>query len=50
MKDLTIHRSNCCVDDWGLRLLLTNKQVKKDEVKEKIEVPFTVAPELAEVK
>ncbi len=29
VKDLTIISNNCGVDDWGLGLLLQNKQVKK---------------------
>ncbi|WNF37661.1 CoA transferase subunit A [Bacillaceae bacterium IKA-2] len=29
VKDLTIISNNCGVDDWGLGLLLRNKQVKK---------------------
>lgn len=29
VKDLTIISNNCGVDDWGLGLLLKNKQVKK---------------------
>ncbi len=28
-KDLTIVSNNCGVDDWGLGLLLANKQIKK---------------------
>jgi len=28
-KDLTIISNNCGVDDWGLGLLLRNKQIKK---------------------
>ena len=28
-KDLTIYSNNCGVDDWGLGLLLANKQIKK---------------------
>ncbi len=28
-KDLTIVSNNCGVDDWGLGLLLSNKQIKK---------------------
>lgn len=28
-KDLTIYSNNCGVDDWGLGLLLQNKQIKK---------------------
>jgi 3-oxoacid CoA-transferase subunit A len=29
VKDLTIVSNNCGVDDWGLGLLLANKQIKK---------------------
>ncbi len=29
VKDLTIVSNNCGVDDWGLGLLLENKQIKK---------------------
>ncbi|WP_339216025.1 CoA transferase subunit A [Solibacillus sp. FSL W8-0372] len=29
IKDLTVVSNNCGVDDWGLGLLLTNKQIKK---------------------
>lgn len=29
VKDLTIISNNCGVDDWGLGLLLNNKQIKK---------------------
>lgn len=28
-KDLTVYSNNCGVDDWGLGLLLANKQIKK---------------------
>jgi 3-oxoacid CoA-transferase subunit A len=28
-KELTVYSNNCGVDDWGLGLLLTNKQIKK---------------------
>ncbi len=28
-KDLTVVSNNCGVDDWGLGLLLANKQIKK---------------------
>ncbi|PMX95422.1 succinyl-CoA--3-ketoacid-CoA transferase, partial [Pseudomonas sp. MPR-R5A] len=28
-KDLTIYSNNCGVDEWGLGLLLQNKQIKK---------------------
>lgn len=28
-KNLTIYSNNCGVDDWGLGLLLKNKQIKK---------------------
>ncbi|MFP3489183.1 CoA-transferase, partial [Staphylococcus sp. SIMBA_130] len=28
-KDLTVISNNCGVDDWGLGLLLKNKQIKK---------------------
>lgn len=28
-KDLTVISNNCGVDDWGLGLLLQNKQIKK---------------------
>lgn len=28
-KNLTIYSNNCGVDDWGLGLLLANKQIKK---------------------
>ena len=28
-KDLTIYSNNCGVDDWGLGLMLNNKQIKK---------------------
>ncbi len=29
VKDLTVISNNCGVDDWGLGLLLKNKQIKK---------------------
>lgn len=29
VKDLTVVSNNCGVDDWGLGLLLANKQIKK---------------------
>src|SRR5690625_7155582 len=29
VKDLTVISNNCGVDDWGLGLLLQNKQIKK---------------------
>ncbi|KHF40653.1 CoA transferase subunit A [Halalkalibacter okhensis] len=29
VKDLTVISNNCGVDDWGLGLLLSNKQIKK---------------------
>ncbi len=29
-KDLTVISNNCGVDDWGLGLLLANKQIKKN--------------------
>jgi 3-oxoacid CoA-transferase subunit A len=29
VKDLTVVSNNCGVDDWGLGLLLSNKQIKK---------------------
>lgn len=29
IKDLTVYSNNCGVDDWGLVLLLANKQIKK---------------------
>ncbi|WP_233713670.1 CoA transferase subunit A [Lederbergia citri] len=28
-KDLTVYSNNCGIDDWGLGLLLANKQIKK---------------------
>lgn len=28
-KDLTVISNNCGIDDWGLGLLLRNKQIKK---------------------
>lgn len=29
VKDLTVISNNCGIDDWGLGLLLKNKQIKK---------------------
>ena len=29
VKDLTVISNNCGVDEWGLGLLLQNKQIKK---------------------
>ena len=29
IKDLTVTSNNCGVDDWGLGLLLKNKQIKR---------------------
>ncbi|MEI2358220.1 CoA transferase subunit A, partial [Mesobacillus zeae] len=29
VKDLTVISNNCGVDDWGLGLLLKNRQIKK---------------------
>lgn len=28
-KDMTVYSNNCGIDDWGLGLLLANKQIKK---------------------
>ena len=28
-KNLTVYSNNCGIDDWGLGLLLRNKQIKK---------------------
>lgn len=30
-KDLTVVSNNCGVDNWGLGLLLANKQIKKND-------------------
>ena len=29
VKDLTVISNNCGIDDWGLGLMLQNKQIKK---------------------
>ncbi len=56
-KDLTVVSNNCGVDDWGLGLLLANRQIKKMiasyvgenkifELKERLQNAFVqVAPE-----